>query len=89
MGYRQSGIVAAGQHQAVQQFLQQQRVPRLEIHGGPLRHITGSDGIGAALIGMFQSHHGGHNLGNAGDQALLVRILLVEYPAAVLLNQHR
>ena len=88
VGHRQGGVVSAGEHQPVEQLLQGQNVPRGQVHGGALRHVVPGDGILCAQVAVLNGHHSGHNLGDAGDEPLLIGVLGVKHPAALLLDEH-
>ena len=79
---RHRRIVAAAQHQAVKQLLNRQHFPFLQVHGRafdansflrnphPIQHIA-----------LLTDDQGRHNFGSAGDQALLLRIFLINHPS--------
>ena len=86
--HRQGCVVAADQHESVEQLLQPQHIPGLEVHGGTLRHVLRCDRILLLHPAVLQGHHGGHDLRDAGNEALLVPVLLIQHPPAPLLHQH-
>ena len=82
-------VIARGEQQPVEQRLQRQLLPRLQIHGGALHSgPLGPDGDYLGQIRVrFHRHQRGHQLGNAGNGALLLRVLGIKDPAAFPIDQ--
>ena len=83
-------VVARVEEEAVEQGLQGDLLPRLEVERGPLDArplLLDGDGLGQ-VIQVFRRHQGGHQLGDAGDGPLLVLILGIEDAAGVRVQQN-
>lgn len=82
------GIVAGGEQQAVEQGLQRQLLPRLQVHGTAL-HPGGVPAHGADHIKVRvpDGHESRHQLRGGGDAHPGVGVLAVEHPAAVRVHQ--
>ena len=72
-GQGHGGIVAGGQHEPIQQLLDGQHLPLLQIHGGPLNaHRHFGDPEAAEHIALLADHQSRHDLGGAGNEGLLL-----------------
>ena len=72
-GQGHGGIVAGGQHEPIQQLLDGQHLPLLQIHGGSLNaHRLFGDPIAAEHIALLADHQSRHDLGGAGNEGLLL-----------------
>ena len=86
---RQRRVVAAAQHQAVQQFLHRHRLAGLEIHGGALHHMRSGHSNGIGQPGPVQCYQRRHDFGGAGDPHPPSGILFIQDLAAVRVHQNR
>ena len=82
------GVVAGGEQEAVEQGLQRQLLPRLQVHGAAL-HPGGvpAHGTDHAEVGAPDGDEGRHQLRGGGDAHPGVGVLAVEHPAAVCVHQ--
>ena len=84
---RQGRVVAAAQHQAVQQLLHRHHLAGLEIHGGALHHVIIGHRDGVRQPGMLQHHQGRHDLGGACDPHTPPGVLFIQHFPAVGVHQ--
>lgn len=84
------GVVAGTKQQPVEQGLQCQFLPCLQIHGGPLRP-GGLTGYGHRIgeVSLSDGHQCGEVLRGAGNQHFGVGVVLVQNTAAVHVYQNR
>ena len=86
------GIVARLEQQPVEQGLQGQLVPRLEIEGRALHPLQPfrfhGDDLGQ-VGGLLHRHQGGHQFGDTGNGAGGVHVLFKEHTPGPRIHKHR
>ena len=79
---RRGGVVAGDQQQAVEQVLDCVALSRLEVHRGALdARATAVDLHEVVELAVLEHDDGSHYLRRAGDEHVLVGVLLIEHPA--------
>ena len=87
---RDRGVVAGGQHQAVQRITQGERLPLLQVHGRALDlRILRLDRIGPVEVALAQRDQRRHDLGGRGHGQALIRVVRKQHLACVCVHHHR
>ena len=82
-------VVAGMEHQPIQQLLECQNLPLLQIHGGAFdAHSLFGNPHPVQDVALLADHKSCHDLGGAGNQAPLVGILLIQNPSGGGIHQN-